>query len=76
VLCEARVPTLFTDFCEEAAFLAHQAVESQAGGCPVSDVEVNAFRKPLSCQGDDNLLPSYSNAFMFWLSKPKWCGTV
>jgi hypothetical protein len=35
----------------------------------VSEIQVNAFRKPLSCQGDDNLLPSYSNSFLFWLSK-------
>jgi hypothetical protein len=72
-LCEAGVPTLITDFCEEAAHLARQVVQSQADKRPtkpaVSEIQVNAFRKPLSCQGDDNLLPSYSNSFLFWLSK-------
>jgi len=74
LLCNAGVPTLITDFCEEAAHLAQQVVKSQAEKChtkpAVSEVQVNAFRKPLSCQGDDNLLPSYSNSFLFWLSKP------
>ena len=31
-------------------------------------VHVNPFRQPLSCQGADNALPSYSNGFGFFVS--------
>ena len=34
----------------------------------VGAVHVNPFRQPLSCQGADNALPSYSNAFGFFVS--------
>lgn len=47
---------------------------ARAGGEPgsrarrVGPVHVNPFRQPRSCQGADNALPSYSNAFMFYVS--------
>ena len=31
-------------------------------------ISVNPFRRPFSCQGRDNNLPSYSNAFMFGMA--------
>ena len=58
-----------TDFTEEAANLAHGIVESEMKrlGCSrtLDKVCMNPFRRPLSSQGADNLLPFCSNGFMF-----------
>ena len=62
-------PAIFTDFCEEAAVQAIRVMQAVARG-PMQwiPISVNPFRKPLSCQGRDNNLPSYSNAFMFGMA--------
>ncbi|KAL0048160.1 hypothetical protein WJX82_008913 [Trebouxia sp. C0006] len=61
--------SIFTDFCEEAAFQGMRVMQAVAQG-PMQwmPVAVNPFRKPLSCQGRDNNLPSYSNAFIFGMA--------
>ena len=74
LLCKMGIPTMITDFCEEATRLAREAAiemlnELHLEQC-VSEVMLNPFRNPMSCQGDDNLLPSYSNCFLFWLWPP------
>ena len=57
---------MFTDFCEEAA-VRGQAMLQHLGARDLLPITVNPFRSPLSCTGDDNRLPSYSNAFLFGL---------
>ena len=72
LLTESPAPLLITDFCEEAGLLAHSLllaelqVTRNCVGLGVSELQVNPFRRPVSCQGDDNCLPSYSNCFYFW----------
>lgn len=62
-------PALFTDFCEEAAFQAMCVLKATAHGDMLwLTPTVNPFRNPLSCQGRDNNLPSYSNAFVFGMA--------
>ena len=60
----AGVVCLFTDYCEEAAERAMSMLQA-LGAQTLMPITVNPFRSPLSCTGDDNRLPSYSNAFMF-----------
>lgn len=62
-------PAMFTDFCEEAAVQAIRVMQAVARG-PMQwiPISVNPFRKPVSCQGRDNNLPSYSNAFIFGMA--------
>lgn len=66
---EGSPPAVFTDFCEEAAVQGMHVMQAVVGGpmhwMPIS---INPFRKPLSCQGRDNNLPSFSNAFMFGMA--------
>lgn len=66
---EGSPPAVFTDFCEEAAVQGMRAMQAVVGSSmhwmPVS---INPFRKPLSCQGRDNNLPSFSNAFIFGMA--------
>ena len=67
---------IITDYTEEAISLAHTVVkgELEAGGEQalkdrvLSEPVMNPLRRPLSCQGRDNLLPSCSNGFMFTCS--------
>ena len=70
-LCQNGIPTLISDFCEEAIFLARKAaisiLDSMDLEGPISEICLNPYRSPLSCQGEDNHLPSYSNCFIFWL---------
>ena len=72
LLTEALVPLLITDFCEEAGLMARNLllaelqVTTKVDSLGVSKLQVNPFRRPVSCQGDDNCLPSYSNCFYFW----------
>lgn len=61
--------SIFTDFCEEAAFQGMKVMQTVSQG-PMQylPISVNPFRKPLSCQSRDNNLPSYSNAFVFGMA--------
>ena len=62
-------PAIFTDFCEEAAFQAVRVMQAVAEqDMQWLPIGINPFRSPLSCQGKDNRLPSYSNAFVFGMA--------
>ena len=62
-------PAVFTDFCEEAAVQGMHVMQAVVGkSMHWMPVSINPFRKPLSCQGRDNNLPSFSNAFMFGMA--------
>lgn len=66
---EGSPPAVFTDFCEEAAVQGMRAMQAVVGSSMHwMSVSINPFRKPLSCQGRDNNLPSCSNAFMFGMA--------
>ncbi|XP_020598158.1 zinc finger MYND domain-containing protein 15 isoform X2 [Phalaenopsis equestris] len=60
---EMGVPAIFTDFCEEAAFLAARCICSVTGH-PLS-IPVNPFRQPLVMEDQALYLPCYSNCFIF-----------
>ena len=72
-LCRPEQPwAVFTDYCEEAAYRAEQLIQALAGpDATWLKPTVNPFRSPLSCTGNDNRLPSYSNAFMFGMKTPQ-----
>ena len=69
------MPVMLTDFCEEATHLSQQAAldmfESLNLTDAASEIALNPFRNPLTCQGNDNYLPSHSNCFYFWLHPPE-----
>lgn len=64
------VPVFFTDYCEEAAVMAMETIQSVCSGrrqqrALAFPVQVNPFRQPL-CPGNMDLdLPTFSNAFIF-----------
>lgn len=61
---------LFTDYCEEAALRAVQMAAAVAPALRLCmPVQVNPFRQPLRRQQPDNALPSYSNGFVFALTR-------
>ncbi len=60
----AAVPRVFTDHCEEAAVRAATVLTGVSGRRLSLPVTLNPFRQPLSSQGSDNALPTYSNAFL------------
>nr|XP_046185592.1 zinc finger MYND domain-containing protein 15-like [Oncorhynchus gorbuscha] len=61
-----RVPAYF---CEvgELSCVCSQQVMSQATGGTLSPAHINPFHCPLRITGGDNMLPWYSNAFIFHL---------
>ncbi|CAK9213265.1 unnamed protein product [Sphagnum troendelagicum] len=64
-----QVPAFFTDYCEEAAFLASQSVAALMQRSQVSfDVQVNPFRQPLAPSNKELDLPTFSNGFIFGFS--------
>ena len=71
VLARAEAPPVFfTDFCREAANMAHQVL--QAVGAELTyPICINPFRRPFSCAAADNALPSYSNGFLFGINTAK-----
>ncbi|KAM9407661.1 zinc finger MYND domain-containing protein 15-like [Salvelinus alpinus] len=61
-----RVPAYFCEVGELSCECSQQ-VMSQATGGTLSPPHVNPFHCPLRITGGDNMLPWYSNAFIFHL---------
>ena len=59
----------FTDYTEEAGRLGVERMQSDGVPCN-PDCTVNRFFQPLSLADGSNLLPSYSNGFI-WTSRPQ-----
>ncbi|XP_036452151.1 zinc finger MYND domain-containing protein 15-like [Colossoma macropomum] len=61
-----RVPAYFCELSELSCESSKQVMSSATGGA-LSHPTINPFRCPLRLCGGDNLLPWYSNAFIFHL---------
>ncbi|PKA60730.1 hypothetical protein AXF42_Ash006364 [Apostasia shenzhenica] len=59
------IPAIFTDYCEEAAFLASQCIRAVTGRPLTIPIQVNPFRQPLLMEDQALFLPCYSNCFLF-----------
>ncbi|XP_020096656.1 zinc finger MYND domain-containing protein 15 isoform X1 [Ananas comosus] len=62
---EMGVPAIFTDFCEEAAFLASRCISSVTGRPLSLPIQINPFRQPMAVEDSALYLPCYSNCFIF-----------
>ncbi|XP_076892845.1 uncharacterized protein LOC143544690 [Bidens hawaiensis] len=62
---EIEVPTIFSDYCEEACHLAANCITSVTGTPLAIPVQLNPFRHPLAVEDSALLLPCYSNCFLF-----------
>ncbi|KAJ4799484.1 Zinc finger MYND domain-containing protein 15 [Rhynchospora pubera] len=58
------LPAVFTDYCEEAAYLASLCIGSVLGHTP-EPIQVNPFRQPMPVEETALNLPCYSNCFIF-----------
>ncbi|XP_078181999.1 zinc ion binding protein isoform X1 [Carex rostrata] len=59
------VPAIFTDYCEEAAYLASLCIGSVSEHPLTESIQVNPFRQPLPVEETALNLPCYSNCFIF-----------
>ncbi|KAG0497777.1 hypothetical protein HPP92_002468 [Vanilla planifolia] len=62
---EMSMPAVFTDFCEEAAFLAAECITSITGSPPSIPIQLNPFRQPMLMEDQALCIPCYSNCFLF-----------
>ncbi|XP_023732215.3 uncharacterized protein LOC111880033 isoform X1 [Lactuca sativa] len=62
---EIEIPTIFSDYCEEACHLAANCISSVTGSPPTIPVQLNPFRQPLAVEDTALILPCYSNCFLF-----------
>lgn len=65
LISETHVPAVFSDFCEEAAFLATRCISSVHPSPPALPVQINPFRQPMKIEDAVLDLPTYSNCFLF-----------
>ncbi|XP_072984912.1 uncharacterized protein [Typha latifolia] len=62
---EMGVPAIFTDFCEEAAYLASRCISSVTARPLRLPIQINPFRQPMVIEDSALYLPCYSNCFLF-----------
>ncbi|KAJ3677998.1 hypothetical protein LUZ60_001801 [Juncus effusus] len=62
---EKGISVIFTDYCEEAAYLASSCISSVLGDKLTVPIQVNPFRQPLSVENSVLNFPCYSNCFLF-----------
>ncbi|KAI3497724.1 hypothetical protein L1887_33221 [Cichorium endivia] len=62
---EIEIPTILSDYCEEACHLASNCISSVTGSPPTIPVQLNPFRQPLAVEDTALILPCYSNCFLF-----------
>ncbi|KAM7261242.1 hypothetical protein ACFE04_026717 [Oxalis oulophora] len=67
LLKEIDVPTVFSDYCEEACNLSSDCVNSVTGCRFKIPIQLNPFRQPMAVEGSPLLIPCYSNCFLFGL---------
>ncbi|KAK8943712.1 hypothetical protein KSP40_PGU012648 [Platanthera guangdongensis] len=65
LISKIGVPTIFSDFCEEAAFLATRCISTVIGHPLPLPLQVNPFRQPMLMEDQALYLPCYSNCFLF-----------
>lgn len=65
LISKMGIPAIFSDFCEEAAFLAVQCITAVTGRPLSLPLQVNPFRQPLAMEDQALFLPCYSNCFIF-----------
>ncbi|KAI3505669.1 hypothetical protein L1887_27829 [Cichorium endivia] len=62
---ETEIPTILSDYCEEACHLAANCISSVTGSPPTIPVQLNPFRQPLAVEDTTLIPPCYSNCFLF-----------
>ncbi|KAK9090538.1 hypothetical protein Sjap_023715 [Stephania japonica] len=62
---DMNVPTIITDYCEEAAHLAVSCITTVTSRPLSIPVQLNPFRQPLVMEDTVLYLPCYSNCFIF-----------
>ncbi|KAK9113933.1 hypothetical protein Syun_020730 [Stephania yunnanensis] len=62
---DMNVPTIITDYCEEAAYLAASCITTVTSHPLSIPVQLNPFRQPLVMEDTALYLPCYSNCFIF-----------
>ncbi|KAM7484287.1 hypothetical protein LguiA_000296 [Lonicera macranthoides] len=62
---EIEVPAVFSDYCEEACYLAASCISTVTSSPPKIPIQLNPFRQPLAVEDGALLLPCYSNCFLF-----------
>ncbi|RLM87412.1 zinc finger MYND domain-containing protein 15 [Panicum miliaceum] len=65
IIRQTGIPAIFTDFCEEAAYLASCCISSITGQPLKIPIQVNPFRQPVAADNSALYLPCYSNCFIF-----------
>ncbi|PKU77066.1 hypothetical protein MA16_Dca001672 [Dendrobium catenatum] len=65
LISEMNIPAIFTDYCEEAAFLAARCICTVTGRPLSIPIQVNPFRQPMVMEDQALYLPCYSNCFIF-----------
>ncbi|KAM7251925.1 hypothetical protein ACFE04_023808 [Oxalis oulophora] len=65
LLKEIDVPTVFSDYCEEACNLSSDCVNSVTGCRFKIPIQLNPFRQPMAVEDSPLLIPCYSNCFLF-----------
>ncbi|KAI0529325.1 hypothetical protein KFK09_001872 [Dendrobium nobile] len=65
LISKMNIPAIFTDYCEEAAFLAARCICTVTGRPLSIPIQVNPFRQPMVMEDQALYLPCYSNCFIF-----------
>ncbi|GLJ30596.1 hypothetical protein SUGI_0605830 [Cryptomeria japonica] len=65
LISELHVPAVFTDYCEEAAFLAIRCISSIHEDPLALPLQINPFRQPIIIENAVLDIPTYSNSFLF-----------
>ncbi|GLT74268.1 hypothetical protein SLA2020_460740 [Shorea laevis] len=65
LLKEINVPTVFTDYCEEACQLASHCINASTSCHLRLPIQLNPFRQPMVVEDSPLFLPCYSNCFLF-----------
>lgn len=60
-----NIPTVFSDYCEEACHLAACCINTVTGHPLSLPIQLNPFRQPMVVEDSALLLPCYSNCFLF-----------
>ncbi|KAI5078428.1 hypothetical protein GOP47_0006099 [Adiantum capillus-veneris] len=68
LIYKLQVPSIFTDFCEEATMLALKCIQKVLD-CELSiPMQINPFRQPMTPPCKVMELPTYSNCFLFGIN--------
>lgn len=68
LILESGVPAFFTDYCEEAGFVAEQCMRKLHGTALSFPVQLNPFRQPFAISNQGLAVPTYSNCVIFGIN--------